>query len=129
MQIKADLWTMNHALFLKWESLKILVEYKLGALLKRNIQAAPFQDEDSWEVGVSPIEPDEMELLFETAGADKEDRENHSGDKLAFDSLTGQFTMKLIAAEFPFPVRTAIPTENGIYFIDQGFPYPKTYLI
>ena len=127
MQIKTDLWTMNRALFLNWESLKTLVEFRLNFLLHRKIHAVPFHDADYWEVQTGPISSNEMELLFEAAGADKADRENHNGKKLALESITDAFALKLIASELPFPVKTAVPVENGIYIIDQGFSYLKVY--
>lgn len=127
MQINFDLWTMNRALFLNWESLKTLMEFRLSFLLNPKIHAAPFQDADYWEVETGPISSSEMELLFEAAGADKDDRENHNGEKLALESITDALALKLIAPEMPFPVKNAVAVENGLYFIDQGFSYPKVY--
>ena len=127
MQIKTDLWVMSNALFLDWKKLKTLIEFRLGALLGRRIHANPFRDADYWDVGTGPISSSEMKLLFEIADADEEDKANHSGEKLAMESITDAFALKLIAAELPFPVKTAVPTENGVYFIGRDIPYSRVY--
>ena len=67
MQIKIDLWIMSHSLFLDWIKLRTLVEYRLSALLSRNVRAIPFHDGDYWEIKIDPLSPDEMEMLLDIA--------------------------------------------------------------
>lgn len=127
MQKKTDLWIMSHALFLDWMKMRTLAEYRLSALLGRNVRAVPFQDGDYWEVEIDPLSPDEMEMLLDIAGGDDEDRKNHTGYEWGSKSLTEAFAQKLMAPELPFPIKTTVATENGIYFIGQDIPYHKVY--
>ena len=75
MKMKTDLWIMSHAMFLDWIKLRTLLEYRLNALLHREIEAIPFQDGDYWDVEITPVSAAEMELLLDVAEADEEDRE------------------------------------------------------
>ena len=125
MKIKTDLWIMSHAMFLDWIKLQTLLEYRLNALLHREIKAIPFQDGDYWDVEITPVSVEEMELLLDVAEADEEDRKNHLEADWTRKSLTDAFSQKLLAPELPFPIKTTVSTEGGVYFIGQDIPYYK----
>lgn len=126
--IKTDLWTMSNTLFLEWSSLKILIDFRLSSLLDRPISSLPFQDGDYWDVDTDPITAHEMKRLFQIAGADEKDIEDHSNVP-EVTNITDMFTQKLISAELPFSVKTTVSTYNGVYFIGQDIPYSKIYRI
>lgn len=127
MKMKTDLWIMSHAMFLDWIKLQTLLEYRLNALLHREIEAIPFQDGDYWDVEITPVSEAEMELLLDVAEADEEDRKNHLGADWTRKSLTKAFSQKLLAPELPFPIKATISTEAGVYFIGLDIPYYKLY--
>lgn len=127
MKMKTDLWIMSHAMFLDWIKLRTLLEYRLNALLHREIEAIPFQDGDYWDVEITPVSAAEMELLLDVAEADEEDRENHLGADWTRKSLTNAFSQKLLASELPFPIKATVSTEAGVYFIGLDIPYYKLY--
>lgn len=127
MKVKTDLWIMSHAMFLDWIKLQTLLEYRLNALLHREIEAIPFQDGDYWDVEITPVSVEEMELLLDIAKADEEDRKNHLEADWTRKSLTDAFSQKLLAPELPFPIKTTVSTEGGVYFIGQDIPYYKLY--
>ena len=127
MAIKTDLWTMSNTLFLGWSNIKTLMDFRLGFLLGRPVDSQPIQDAEYWDVKTGPIAPNEMERLFQIGGADEQDKKEHSGDKLTWQSITAQFALKLVAAELPFPIVATVATENGVYFIGQDIPYAKIY--
>ena len=127
MKIKTDLWIMSHAMFLDWIKLQTLLEYRLNALLHREIEAIPFQDGDYWDVEITPVSEAEMELLLDVAEADEEDRKNHLGADWTRKSLTKAFSQKLLAPELPFPIKATVSTEAGVYFIGLDIPYYKLY--
>lgn len=127
MKIKTDLWIMSHAMFLDWIKLQTLLEYRLNALLHREIKAIPFQDGDYWDVEITPVSVEEMELLLDVAEADEEDRKNHLEADWTRKSLTDAFSQKLLAPELPFPIKTTVSTEGGVYFIGHDIPYYKLY--
>lgn len=127
MAIKADLWTMSNTLFLGWNSIKTLMDFRLGFLLGRPVDSQPIHDAEYWDVKTGPISPYEMERLFQIGGADEQDKKEHSDDKQTWQSITAQFALKLTAAEFPFPITATVATEKGVYFIGQEIPYAKIY--
>ena len=127
MKVKTDLWIMSHAMFLDWIKLQTLLEYRLNALLHREIKAIPFQDGDYWDVEITPVSVEEMELLLDVAEADEEDRKNHLEADWTRKSLTDVFSQKLLAPELPFPIKTTVSTEGGVYFIGHDIPYYKLY--
>lgn len=127
MKMKTDLWIMSHAMFLDWIKLQTLLEYRLNALLHREIKAIPFQDGDYWDVEITPVSEAEMELLLDVAEADEEDRKNHLGADWTRKSLTKAFSQKLLAPELPFPIKATVSTEAGVYFIGLDIPYYKLY--
>lgn len=127
MKMKTDLWIMSHAMFLDWIKLQTLLEYRLNALLHREIKAIPFQDGDYWDVEITPVSVEEMELLLDVAEADEEDRKNHLGADWTRKSLTKAFSQKLLAPELPFPIKATVSTEAGVYFIGLDIPYYKLY--
>ena len=127
MKMKTDLWIMSHAMFLDWIKLQTLLEYRLNALLHREIEAIPFQDGDYWDVEITPVSEAEMELLLDVAEADEEDRKNHLGADWTRKSLTKAFSQKLLAPELPFPINATVSTEAGVYFIGLDIPYYKLY--
>lgn len=127
MKVKTDLWIMSHAMFLDWIKLQTLLEYRLNALLHREIEAIPFQDGDYWDVEITPVSEAEMELLLDVAEADEEDRKNHLGADWTRKSLTKAFSQKLLAPELPFPIKATVSTEAGVYFIGLDIPYYKLY--
>ena len=127
MKMKTDLWIMSHAMFLDWIKLQTLLEYRLNALLHREIEAIPFQDGDYWDVEITPVSEAEMELLLDVAEADEEDRKNHLGADWTRKSLTKAFSQKLLAPELPFPIKATVSTEAGVYFIGLDIPYYKMY--
>ena len=127
MKMKTDLWIMSHAMFLDWIKLQTLLEYRLNALLHREIEAIPFQDGDYWDVEITPVSVEEMELLLDVAEADEEDRKNHLGADWTRKSLTKAFSQKLLAPELPFPIKATVSTEAGVYFIGLDIPYYKLY--
>ena len=127
MKMKTDLWIMSHAMFLDWIKLQTLLEYRLNALLHREIEAIPFQDGDYWDVEITPVSEAEMELLLDVAEADEEDRKNHLGADWTRKSLTKAFSQKLLAPELPFPIKATVSTEAGVYFIGLDLPYYKLY--
>ena len=127
MKIKTDLWIMSHAMFLDWIKLQTLLEYRLNALLHREIEAIPFQDGDYWDVEITPVSEAEMELLLDVAEADEEDRKNHLGADWTRKSLTKAFSQKLLAPELPFPIKATVSTEAGVYFIGLDIPFYKLY--
>lgn len=94
MKVKTDLWIMSHAMFLDWIKLQTLLEYRLNALLHREIKAIPFQDGDYWDVEITPVSVEEMELLLDVAEADEEDRKNHLEADWTRKSLTDAFSPK-----------------------------------
>ena len=118
---------MSHAMFLDWIKLQTLLEYRLNALLHREIEAIPFQDGDYWDVEITPVSEAEMELLLDVAEADEEDRKNHLGADWTRKSLTKAFSQKLLAPELPFPIKATVSTEAGVYFIGLDIPYYKLY--
>ena len=117
MKVKTDLWIMSHAMFLDWIKLQTLLEYRLNALLHR----------DYWDVEITPVSVEEMELLLDVAEADEEDRKNHLEADWTRKSLTDAFSQKLLAPELPFPIKTTVSTEGGVYFIGHDIPYYKLY--
>ena len=127
MAIKTDLWTMSNTLFLGWNSIKTLMDFRLGFLLGRPVDSQPIHDAEYWDVKTGPIAPNEMERLFQIGGAGEQEKKEHSGDKLTWQSITAQFALKLVAAELPFPIVATVATENGVYFTGQDFPYDKIY--
>lgn len=127
MKVKTDLWIMGHAMFLDWIKLQTLLEYRLNALLHREIEAIPFQDGDYWDVEITPVSVEEMELLLNVAEADEEDRKNHLEADWTRKSLTDALSQKLLSPELPFPIKTTVSTEGGVYFIGQDIPYYKLY--
>lgn len=127
MKVKTDLWIMSHAMFLDWIKLQTLLEYRLNALLHREIEAIPFQDGDYWDVEITPVSVEEMELLLNVAEADEEDRKNHLEADWTRKSLTDALSQKLLSPELPFPIKTTVSTEGGVYFIGQDIPYYKLY--
>ena len=127
MKVKTDLWIMSHAMFLDWIKLQTLLEYRLNALLHREIEAIPFQDGDYWDVEITPVSVEEMELLLNVAEADEKDRKNHLEADWTRKSLTDALSQKLLSPELPFPIKTTVSTERGVYFIGQDIPYYKLY--
>ena len=127
MKVKTDLWIMSHAMFLDWIKLQTLLEYRLNALLHREIEAIPFQDGDYWDVEITPVSVEEMELLLNVAEADEEDRKNHLEADWTRKSLTDALSQKLLSPDLPFPIKTTVSTEGGVYFIGQDIPYYKLY--
>ena len=103
------------------------MEYRLNALLHREIKAIPFQDGDYWDVEITPVSVEEMEVLLDVAEADEEDRKNHLEADWTRKSLTDALSQKLLAPELPFPIKTTVSTEEGVYFIGQDIPYYKLY--
>lgn len=121
-------WKMHQAIFLDWVQLKALLEYRLNALLGRDIKPFPFQDGDYWDVQTEEYSEEELEILLVAANADDEDRKNHCKNYLGIcKGLHDVFTTKLISPEFPFALDKSVATENGVYFIGVSKKYIKKY--
>ena len=56
-------------MFLDWVQLKSLLEYRLDALLGRDIKPLAFKDGDYWDVQTEKYSEEELELLFSIADA------------------------------------------------------------
>lgn len=121
-------WKMHQAIFLDWVQLKALLEYRLNALLGRDIKPIPFQDSDYWDVETEEYSDEEIEILFAAANADDEDRENHCKNYLGVcKGLHSVFTTKLISPEFPFALDKSVVTKQGVYFLGGSNEYIKEY--
>ena len=121
-------WKMHQAIFLDWVQLKALLEYRLNALLGRDIKPFPFQDGDYWDVQTEEYSEEELEILLVAANADDEDRKNHCKNYLGIcKGLHDVFTTKLISPEVPFALDKSVATENGVYFIGVSKKYIKKY--
>lgn len=121
-------WQARQAMFLDWVQLKALLEYRLNALLGRDIKPFPFRDGDYWDVQTEEYTEEELEILFVTADADDEDRENHEKNYLGIcKGLHDVFITKLISPEFPFELDKGVATERGVYFLGVSKEYEKEY--
>ena len=121
-------WQSRQAMFLDWVQLKALLDYRLKALLGRDIKPLPFQDGDYWDVQTEEYSEEELELLFSVADADDEDRENHGKNFFGiYKGLHQVFTTKLISPEFPFKLDKSVVTDKGVYFLSVSKEYIKEY--
>lgn len=121
-------WKMHQAIFLDWVQLKALLEYRLNALLGRDIKPFPFQDGDYWDVQTEEYSEEELEILLVAADADDEDRKNHCKNYLGIcKGLHDVFTTRLISPEFPFALDKSVATDKGVYFLGVSKEYIKKY--
>lgn len=121
-------WQARQAMFLDWVQLKALLEYRLRALLGRDIKPFPFKDGDYWDVQTEEYSEEELDILFAAADADDEDRENHGKDFFGlYKGLHDVFTTKLLSPEFPFELDKGVATEKGVYFLGVSQEYKKEY--
>ena len=121
-------WQARQAMFLDWVQLKALLEYRLKALLGRDIKPFPFRDSDYWDVQTEEYSEEELEILFAAAEADYEDRENHGKNYLGiFKGPHHIFAIMIISPEFPFELDKSVVTEQGVYFLGVSKEYIKEY--
>ena len=125
---KTATWQISNSVFLDWFQLKELLEYRIEALIGRNIRPVPFQDGDYWDVRTDDYTQQEIDVLIEAANGDEYDRENHPVDIDGMgNGLNDTLARKLIAVELPFETDKTLVGESGVYFLSNDELYPKVY--
>ena len=125
---KTAIWQIRNSVFLDWFQLKELLEYRIEALIGRNIRPVPFQDGDYWDVRTDDYTQQEIDVLIEAANGDEYDQENHPVDIDGMgNGLNDTLARKLIAVELPFEIDKTLVGESGVYFLSNEELYTKVY--
>ena len=125
---KTATWQISNSVFLDWFQLKELLEYRIEALIGRNIRPVPFQDGDYWDVRTDDYTQQEIDVLIEAANGDEYDQENHPVDIEGMgNGLNDTLARKLIAVELPFETDKTLVGESGVYFLSNEELYTKVY--
>lgn len=124
----SDTWKSATAFQLSHEQVEKLFATRLSAILRREVEARLLTDNDYWDVTLIPhLTEQEIELLFSYANADAGDRAEHPLCNGVVRDLDSRFALKLIAADFPAPVKSAFPAEEVMYFFSEFEPFEKVY--
>ena len=125
---KTATWQISNSVFLDWFQLKGLLEYRIEALIERNIRPVPFQDGDYWDVRTDDYTEQEIKLLIEAANGDEYDQENPPVDIDGMgNGLNDTLARKLSAVELPFEIDKTLVGESGVYFLSNEELYTKVY--
>ncbi len=121
-------WESRKALFLGYNQLKKLMDYRLKSLLGRDVRPIVFQDDNRFEVYVDEYTQEEHKILLEAAFADENYRNFIMRFRKDVYCIIGDlFAVGLIEPEMPFAIENWIAVDEGIYFFSDYEDYVKEY--
>lgn len=128
MTRKTDIWEKATAFYLSNKQVETLLSHRLEQVIGRKITTKLFSDNGYWDIHLKPqLVKSELETVFSYIKASNEVRADHKPRKGAVGDISDILAIQLVSADFPLPIHSSVPLENGVWFFTNTEPCEKRY--